>query len=159
MDFIIHAAGSLGNRPDLGKKPYRLKCRFDVGAYPSERVLEQAKYAAMEQWIADMAVRGFEYIGASSRLPDQERGVRMAFKGAHLEIRGIPKPKRPPSSREMQAAVMQGARFRAEDDFSSVRTVPHYTETERWDYELSAVFLSDTILAEIPDLHEEKRPR
>ena len=157
--FIIHAAGSLGNRPDLGKRPYRLKCRFDIGAHPSARHLELAKYEAMDQWVADMAVRGYDYIGDSSRLPKSERGVRMTFKGAHIEIRGIPKPKRPPSSREMEYAVRQGAKFRAEDDLSSVWTVPHYTETELWDYELSAVFLSNIILMEVPDLHEEKRPR
>ena len=159
-NFIIHAAGSLGNRPDLGKKPYRLKCRFQIPAYSGERLLERAKYAAAEAFIADMAVKGWQYIGESSRLAPDARGFRMTFMGAHVEIMSsVKRPKRPPSSAKMQAAVMQGATFRAPDDEgASVRTVPHFAEAEFWDYELAGVFLRDTLLMEVPDLHEERRP-
>ena len=156
--FIIHATGSRGNMPDLGKKAYRLKCRFQVPAGSGRAYLERAKYAAAEQFVADMAKRGYEHIGESHRLPVAERGWRMKFKGAHIEVMtSLPKPKRLPSAREMQAAVMQGARFLA-DDRPTTMTVPHFTQCEYHDYELSTIFLRDTILFEVPDLHEEKRP-
>lgn len=156
--FIIHATGSRGNMPDLGKRPQRLHCRFTVPAYSGERMLTQAKYAAAEQFVADMAVRGWEYIGESSRLPADQRGFKLTFKGAHIEIMNPVKPKRTPSSREMQAAVMQGATFRA-DERATVMTVPHFSQVELWDYDLSGIFLHDTILFEVPDAHEEIRPR
>ena len=161
MNFVIHAAGSLGNRADLGKRPYRLKCRFQVPAGSGPGLLERAKYAAAEQFVADMAVRGYVYIGGSSRLPADQRGFRMAFKGAHVEVMtSIPKPKRLPSAREMQAAVMQGATFREDEkERSTVKNVPHSSQSEFWDYELSAVFLHDTMLFDVPDSHEELRPR
>lgn len=157
-NFIIHATGSLGNMPDLGKKPYRLKCRFEIGAGHSERQLEKAKYLAAEQFVADMAVKGFEYIGESSRLPPSERGFRMTFKGAHIKVTGARKPPRVPSAREMLPEIMQGNRFRAQED-PAVMMVPHWTESEYLDYELSAVFIHETILFEVPDAHEERRNR
>ena len=156
--FIIHAAGSLGNMPDLGKRPYRLKCRFQVPAGSGPRFLEKAKYAAAEQFIADMKVKGWDYIGESARLPASERGFRMTFKGAHIEVRGLSKPRRLPDAREMQGAVMQGARF-LPDARSDVVNVPHYTETEYVDFQLEGIFLHDTILTEVPDINEERRPK
>jgi len=156
-NFIIHATGALGTMPDLGKRPYRLKCRFRVPAGSGPDFLEKAKYAAAEQFIADMKVKGWEYIGGSSRLPPEARGFRLTFKGAHVEVRGLSKPKRLPSSREMLPAIMQGARF-LPDERSDVVTVPHYTETEYLDWELAGVFLRNTLLMEVPDAHEERRP-
>ena len=156
--FIIHAAGSLGNRPDLGKRPYMLHCRFQIEAYPTPGMLDRAKYAAAEQFIADMKVKGWDYIGESSRLPAEVRGFKMTFKGAHIETMTLHRPKRAPSSREMLPHVMQGAKFRA-DERPTVMTVPEINATEFWDYDLRGVFLHDTILAEVPDLHEEFRPR
>lgn len=157
-NFIIHAAGSLGNRPDLGKRPYRLKCRFQVPAGSGAAFLERAKYLAADAFIEDMARLGYEWIGESHRLPPTERGFRMVFKGAHIEIMQPIKRKRALSSREMQAAVMQGATFRTTDD-PKVQTVPHHSQAEFHDWELSTIFLHDTILVETPDAHEEIRPR
>lgn len=145
--FIIHAAGSLGNRPDLGKTPYRLKCRFRVGAYPSERVLTEAKFRSFDLFVDAMAKQGFDYIGESSRLPEDERGVRMVFKGAHVAIMNMHRPKRRLTSKEMLPQVMQGARFLPEEE-THAAAVPHYTEVEFWDFELSAIFLRDTMLME-----------
>ena len=156
-NFIVRATGALGTMPDLGKRPYRLKCRFQIPAGAGPRVLEKAKHVAAEQFIADMQVRGFSYIGESSRLPAGQRGFRMAFKGAHVEIATSVSRPRVLSAREMLPAVMQGAAFRNEDR-SPVQDVPHFTQCEYHDYELSAVFLHDTILTEVPDAHEERRP-
>ena len=157
--FIIHAAGSLGNRPDLGKKPYLLHCRFEIGAYPSERALDQAKYAAAETFVADMKVKGWDYIGESSRLPPEARGFKMEFKGAHIVITNPRRPQRTLSARQMMPELMQGNKFRLrEDELPFVMNVPEPDATELWDYDLAGVFLHDAILTEYPDLHEEKRP-
>lgn len=142
--------------PDPGKRAERRHCRFSIGAYPTHRQLEKAKYRAAEQFITDMAKRGYEYIGESGRLPPAERGFKMAFKGAHIETMNLDRPRRPPSSRQMLPQVMQGARFRSERE-PAVFTVPHFSETETWDYDLSAVFVRDNFLMDIPHPHEEIR--
>jgi hypothetical protein len=54
----------------------------------------------------------------------------------------------------MQSHVMQGAKYRATDDHS-VMLVPHHNEAELWDYDLSAVFLHDTLQGDVPYRHEE----
>ena len=56
----------------------------------------------------------------------------------------------------MLPQVMQGAKFRAED-VGGVMLVPDISATEFWDYDISAVFLHETILTEVPDRHEEAR--
>lgn len=149
MNFIVHASGSLGNRPDAGKRAYRLHCRFEVGAHPSERQLEKAMHYWMDRFVEDMAKRGYQYL---SKYP-----IEATFKGAYVAPVALPKPKRLPSAREMQRDVMQGAKFRAEP-VTGMQTVPHYLQAAIWQYDLSAVFLHDTILMDVPDLHEEKRP-
>lgn len=155
--IIVHASGSRGNMPDPGKRAYRLHCRFQIGAYPSARQLELAKYKWAEQFVVDMAKKGYQHIGESSRLPPEQRGWRLTFKGAHIAPMNLVKPPRVLSSREMLPQVMQGARFRAEEE-PPVMLVPHYSETEYWDYDLSTIFIRDTILMDQPDLHEERRP-
>ena len=80
--FIVHAAGSLGNRPDPGKKAYRLHARFEIGAYPSKRQLEKAMHYWMDRFIADMAKRGYQYLDRY-----QSTG-RAASIGKGREVRG-----------------------------------------------------------------------
>lgn len=145
-NFIIHASGSLGGMPDLGKKAYRLHCRFTVGAYPSYRVLEKAKYRAAELFVRDMAKQGFQYV--------DRHGMTMVFRGASVQVMNLGKPKRPPSSRQMLPHVMQGAKFRSEWE-PPIQNALLPSETESWDYELSAVFVHDTILMDVPGRHEE----
>lgn len=147
--FIIHAAGSLGNRPDLGKKAYRLHARFEIGAHPSGRQLEKAMHYWMDRFIEDMAKRGYEYV---SKYP-----IEATFKGAYIAPVALPKPPRVLSAREMLPQIRQGAKFRAEE-VPGVQTVPHFNQTAVWSYDLSAVFIHDAILMDVPDLHEEKRP-
>ena len=156
-NFIVHASGSRGNMPDLGKKAYRLHCRFRIGAYPSPRLLDLAKYEAAEQFVVDMAKKGYQHIGESSRLPPEQRGWRMAFKGAHIAPMNLVKHPRALSAREMLPRVMQGERFRVRDD-PPVMLVPHFSEAEYWDYDLSTIFIHDTILMDWPDRHEERIP-
>lgn len=148
-NFIIHASGSLGGVPDLGKRPYRLHCRFRVGAKPSQRWLEKATETALEQFVTDMALQGREFIA--------KQGVKVTFKGAHIAPMGLDRPKRPPSSQRMLPEVMQGAKFRSSGE-PRVMTVPHFSQSEYWDYDLSCVFLCDTIVGDVPYPHEEKRP-
>lgn len=157
-NFIIHAAGSLGNRPDLGKQAHRLHCHFRIEAHPKPWALELAKRKAAEQFIVDMRTQGWEFMGESGRLPPAERGFRMKFYGAYVPVVNPGRPKRPPSSREMLPHVMQGAKFRSTEE-PTVLDVPSPAMTEFWEYDISAVFIHTTILAEIPDLHEERRPR
>ena len=154
--FIIHASGSRGNTPDPGKKAYRLHARFPVPAHSGPRVLEKAKYQAADQFVVDMAKRGYQWIGESSRLPVDQRGWRLTFKGAHIAAMNLTKRPRTLSSREMLPQIMQGAKFRAEEE-PRVYNVPHHNECEFWDYDLSTIFVRDTILGDVPDLHAERR--
>lgn len=134
-------------RPDLGKKAYRLRCRFRVGAYPGARFLEKAKYAAGEQFIRDMQVRGWEYV--------DRYGFRMTGPYAPVEPTTI-HVIRPPSSRNMLTAVAQGARFLPTDQGSQAQAMPVLHESENWEFELAGVFVHKTILTERPDPHEER---
>lgn len=156
-NFIIHAAGSRGNMPDPGKKAYRMHCRFTIGAYPGARMLEKAKYAAAEEFVAHMAKKGYQWIGESSRLPVEQRGWRMEFKGAHIAPMNLPRHPRTLSAREMLPQVMAGNKFRVKDD-PPVMLVPHFSAAELWDYDISTIFVRDTILMDWPDRHEERIP-
>ena len=151
MDFIIHAAGSLGNQADLGKKPYRLHCLVRVHERPSRDALTRAANQAAEVFIRDMAVQGWQH--------QPQYGFKLAFKGASVPYRDIDignkRPKRPPSAKEMLPGVAQGARFRSEDTPLAM-AYPTLEESEYWDYDLSGVFLHTTILVEYPDAHEVK---
>lgn len=135
-------------RPDLGKKAYRLRCKFRIGRHPRPAFLENAKFAAADRFIEDMAKRGFEYV--------DRYGFTMTGPRAAIDVIAIPHRVRVPSAREMMAAVRQGARFLAQDDYG-VQSVPLVTESAEWEYELAAVFVHKTILMEYADLHEEIR--
>ena len=136
-------------RPDLGKRAYRMKCRFLIGAFPSERMLEKAKYEAADLFVRDMAKRGWQYMG--------EHGFTMkgpfpATETVSLQSQGrwhIP-------SRELLPAASQGYGVRAAIDGGYARNVPMITETDSWEFELAGVFIHDTIMTEVPDPHEEK---
>lgn len=138
-------------RPDRGKKPYRLKCRFIIGAFPSERALEKAKYIAAEQFVRDMEKQGWRH--------EPQHGFRMTGPYPATEIVNLPKRSQQERwhlpSRDILAAVQAGYRL-PRPDTSYVKTVPHITQTDAWEFELAAVFLHETILTESPDPHEEK---
>ena len=138
-------------RPDLGKRAYRLKCRFVTGSFPSERTLEKAKYEAADLFVSDMAKRGWQYMA--------EHGFKMRGPFPATEIISLPKPSDARwhiPSRELLPAVSQGYNGRAAIDGGYARNVPLITETDSWEFELAGVFIHDTIMTEVPDPHEEK---
>ena len=140
-------------RPDLGKKAYRLKCRFVIGAYPSEGTVEKAKYHAADLFIADMAKQGWQYVsrhGFTMKGPFPATQMIMLPKRSEQERWHTP-------SRELLSAAQAGYRARTGADGGYVRPVPLLSDTDAWEFELAGVFTHDTILTEVPDPHEEIR--
>lgn len=141
-------------RPDLGKKAYRLKCRFVIGAFPSERTLELAKYHAADLFVRDMAKQGWQYL--------DEHGFKMTGPFPAVEVISLPSRSQQqrwhtPSS-ELFAAIQAGYRpDRLVRNGSHAKSVPLITETDDWEFELAGVFVHETLLAEVPDEHEERR--
>jgi|SRR3972149_2774279 len=142
-------------RPDLGKKAYRLRCRFRIGAYPSERTLEKAKYKAAELFVRDMAKQGWEHL--------EPHGFKMSGPFPATETGYLPKRSQQERwhvpSRELIGAVLNSytPRLPVAHDNSYARIVPLVTETDDWEFELAAVFVHPTILTEVPDAHEERK--
>ena len=131
---------------ELGKKAYRLKSRFVIEARPSRERLKQGALRCMEMFIVDMHKRGWEHV---SREWPRLKGPFTPVVPMTIHVR------RPPSSREMEYAVRQGATFRAKPETLAQNVTP-LEQNESWEYELSLVFIRDTIRFEVPDLHEEK---
>jgi hypothetical protein len=139
-------------RPDLGKRGYRLRCRFSVGAFLDEWSLEKAKRVAAEAFVTDMAKQGWCYL--------DRYGFKMT--GPYPAIEVVQLPKRSQQERwhlpsaDIMPAVMAGARIgRIAQDGGYARSVAPLTETDRWEFELAGVFVHQTILTEYPDKHEE----
>ena len=132
-------------RPDLGKRAYRLKCRFVTEPYPSRERVKQGALKVLEWFIRDMAKEGWEYLS----------GERIRLNGPFAPVRPMTIHRlRPPGSREMLPGVVQGRRFRADAE-TIAGNVPPLPECETWEYEVAAVFAHKTILTELPDRHEE----
>ena len=134
---------------DLGRRAYRLKCRFVIEARPTRERLKAGALKAMDLFIQDMAKQGYEYLSSQ---PPKLGGPFTPV--VPMTVRIV----RPPSAREMQYAVSQGARFRAGEE-TLAQTVTPLSENESWEYELSLVFVTKTIRFEVPDLHEEMAGR
>lgn len=141
-------------RPDLGKKAYRLRCRFCIGAFPSEGSLEKAKRVAAEAFVTDMAKQGWSYL--------DHYGFKMT--GPYPAIEVVQLPKRSQQERwhlrsaDMMSAVTMGTRIgRIAQDGGYAKPVPLLAESDRWEFELAAVFAHETILTEYPDEHEENQ--
>lgn len=131
---------------DLGRRCYRMKCRFVIEARPTRERLKQGALRAHDMFVRDMAKQGWEYLASE---PPRLAGpftpvVPMTIHRA-----------RAPTSREMLSAVSQGARFRAGEE-TLAQTVTPLDQNESWEYELSLVFVRETIRFEVPDRHEEK---
>ena len=136
-------------RPELGKKAYRLKCRFVIGAFPSERTLEKAKYEAAGRFIRDMAKQGWQHV--------EPHGFKMSGPFPHTEIVILPKRSEQEQWHTPSRQMLASGRFaRAVIDGGYVRSVPLVTETDSWEFELAGVFIHSTILTEVPDAHEEQ---
>ena len=133
---------------DLGKRAYRMKCRFTIEAHPTRESLRQGALKAMEMFVKDMAKMKEKWQYLPEHRP-QRNGpftpvVPMTIRRA-----------RAPTAREMQYAVAEGARFLAGAE-TLAQTVTPLDENESWEYELGLVFVTDTIRFEVPDRHEEK---
>ncbi len=140
-------------RPDLGKKPYRLKCRFVIGAYPSARALEKGKFEAADLFVRDMAKQDFDYV--------DHYGFKMSGPFPAVETVTLPSASQQERwhtpSAEMITAIRAG--YQPEQlarNGGYAKSVPLISETDAWEFELSGVFVHDTILTEVPDPHEEK---
>lgn len=132
-------------RPDLGKRPYRLRCRFTTHPNPSRDFLDREKVKVAERFIADMAAQGWDFLG--------QYGVRLTGPFVPVQPVTIRRP-RTLRARDMLDGVAQGARFLAGGPETRAQQVAPFGETEYWEYELAAVFLHGTILTERPDAHE-----
>lgn len=139
-------------RPDLGKRAYRLKCRFAMPAYPLPTWVESEKYKMAERFVSDMAKQGWEY--DPNRLAPSERGFRLRGPYATTPVSDIKAIGRSIVARRDLPRVLAGDPLRdTGEDFASI--VPLLDETDKWEYEISAVFIRNTILVETPDSHEE----
>ena len=141
---MTSAYANLLLRPDLGKKAYRLKCRFRIGAFPKQQFLDKAKIQAADWFVGDMHKRGFEYV--------DRYGFRMKGPFSAIDPMTLRRPKRI-SSRQMLPMILQGAKFRDEGGSMAIN-VPILSESENWEYELSGVFVHKTMLVEQPDKGE-----
>ena len=145
---------SLLLRPDLGKKPYRLKCRFVFDAAPRnllrveiwKRELEKAKFQAAEMFVADMAKQGWEHV------PKHGFHLRGPFPATPEPVQL--KAPRVLTARELLPMVRAGYRPPEEPDTGVTLVLP-LGENDTWEWELQAVFIRNTILTDVPDAHEE----
>lgn len=64
-------------------------------------------------------------------------------------------PHRPLTAREMLPSLLHGDKHRAPTSETLARPVP--SESESWDYVFSAEWLHDTIVGDVPYVHEEAR--
>lgn len=138
-------------RPDRGYRPYRLKCRFEIEADHTRGQLEKARNVALNQFIADLSKQGWEY---------QERFLPR-ITGPYPNVQpssSLPKPQRI-SAKRMLPELIQGHKFRDAGELEGVQTPEPIDATEWVQYEITAVFIHKTILVDIPDLYEERRPR
>jgi len=144
--FIIHAAGSLGNRPDAGRRAYRL--RFAVIGDPQLTVegLRRGLSGAIDEVERQMRQQGFVFAG--------ENTIQYESKRPYVEPMTI-RPLRRPTAREMLPQVAQGARFRAPEETLAV-PMPTFEASDAWEYIFSAIFVHDTIRIDIPKPHEER---
>ncbi len=139
-------------RRDLGKKAYRLKCRFRIGSYPNERMLEKGKFEAAGMFVTDMAKQGYEYV--------DQYGFKMSGPFPYVETVQIPKRSEQKrwndSSKALFASIQSGNFKRGAEDGGYAREVPRIEETDDWEFELAGVFVHETLVFQTADEHEEK---
>ena len=125
--------------PDLGRRAFRLKCRFVIEPRPTRESLRSGALRAMELFVADAAKQGWRHVtGEAPRLSGPFSPTKTTT------VRRRPSP----SSREMLPFVTQGNRFRAGEETVAQRVIP-LAESDRWEYELALVFTRDAIRADL----------
>lgn len=125
----------------------RLKCRFTVEAGTTSDRLDKYKYKVAEAFVSDLEKQGWKY--EPNRLPASERGFKLTGPFPATPVKGLPSRAeqfRFNAQRDM-ARVLAGDKLRA-TDLSYVSNVPLLGETDKWEYELSAVFIHEEILVE-----------
>ena len=144
-------------RPDMGRKAYRLRCRFKVSAFPSQDLLEKSKYKVAELFVESLAKQGWEYL--------DKHGFKMTGPFAPLVIVNLPKKHQQAqwhmkSSEMLEKHMNHGGSLSASprsSPTSYVSDVPPLAECEEWEFELAGVFVHKTLLAETPDPWEERK--
>lgn len=131
---------------DLGKRAYRLKCRFATEPRPTKERLKAAALVAMEMFVRDMRQQGFEHL--TGEMP------RMSGPFSPVKPVTLRRPK-VLSAREMLPAVARGARFLPGRETIAQDVAPLH-KCESWEYGLELVFVSNVLRLEVPDRHEEK---
>jgi len=132
-------------RPDLGRKAYRLRCRFEIEAYPRPEWLEKAKFAAAEWFVKDMEKEGYEYLdkhGFQMKGPFAVPYKMHQLPPAHVFEREQVKAK------ELTAIIKAGGELPRVSPFDYASTVPTLAEAEKWEFELAGVFVRKTIVFE-----------
>ena len=106
-NFIVHAAGSRGNRPDMGKRAYRLRFSIITHPYPTLEEVRHGMNQSLDELERQMKQQGFRLTSEST--------IRFVEKRPYMERVTIRVP-RQLSSKEMLPGVMQGNRYRDEGD-------------------------------------------
>lgn len=141
---------------DLGKRAYRLKCRFKIDPNPKPDWLERTKFQAAELWVQDMEKQGWEY--DPNKLEKSLRGFTMKGPFVSTPVTGAPsrlEQFRFNAKRDLPK-ILSGDPMRVPDLSRYVATMPSLGESPQWEYELSAIFIRKTLLVEVPDLKEER---
>ena len=133
-------------RPDLGKKPYGLKCRFRIEPRPSKDRLDRLKVVAAEMFQRDMHVQGWEFA--------PRFGWRLRGPFTPVQPVTLPRVPRELTAREMLPLLMRGERFPA-PDYTAPQIVAPLEQNEYWEYEVHGVFIRNTILTEIEVNHDD----
>ena len=139
-------------RSDMGRKAYRLRCRFKVAAFPSQDLLEKSKYKVAELFVESLAKQGWEYL--------DKHGFKMTGPFAPLVIVNLPKRHQQAQWHTKSSEVLANASFYqrlSTKETSYVSSVTPLTECEEWEFELAGVFVHKTLLAETPDPWEERK--
>jgi len=128
-------------RRDHGYRPYRLRCRFAVEAYPTQGWLETARHEAAERFIEDMDKQGWDYM--------DQHGVQMSGPYSPAIITGVPSfaDRERIKAKDAAYAVAQGARLLPQKT-QMVASVTPVAFCDKWEFELSAVFLRKTVVME-----------
>jgi hypothetical protein len=142
-------------RPDLPKRAYRLKCRFTTGAGVSEHsdAFIRVRNEVAWRWVVDMEKQGWKY--DPNKYEPSARGFTCTGPYPVTPVTGVPKfhQRKKYTSKEMYARVMAGDPCRDEGQ-DWVVPVLGVHESDKWDWELTAVFIRTMILTEIPEAHE-----
>lgn len=132
-------------KPGLERKPHYLAARFRIDPYPSRDLIEVEKVRLAERFVSDMHKQGWDYAG---------QGFKLTGPFPYVEPMTIHIPKTL-TARQMAPMVAQGAKYR-DDGGSIAPMMPVLSESECWEFQISAIFSRADLLTETPDLHEER---